>query len=614
VSNEKEQNNEEISIDNHLDEEIKEQSQDELSSEKEKQNGVPCSNCGTENPKSNLFCKNCGHPFVQKVACQNCGSEMPVYNSFCSKCGGILKQTIPHLRQTPGNEHLPPHPSQHQIVDPQKYYVAPPPPGQINTLEQMRLARYHTYNLMGTIAGYLMIFGGIIGFIIFIIMMAYAPSVIADIVPENQIATYYATLVAMFVPGCIATIIAGLSLISYRPEGNAWKGLYYTLRYLFVGFSSIMAFLIILSIGSWMFYNPSTPVNGSTVFWLFTMIEIQIVNFPLAALVAILISIFLLCVVSMEIPTIVKLVKRYRKKSKIKEVSEEITLDDSSDKESVVLELDKGRKISEEFGIKLSLLETRKGILSSVFYLFKNNPLVGSIELLGASFVISFIIVLLSTPFIGGDSEPITGEEPNPYTTIFSLAWAGVFEEISFRLLIIGIPMIVVIFIRYLMQQRNGNETKELIPADRVKVITDTEKIKIWDIPLAIRGKYKKISYPEWTLIVISSALFGFAHWEKWTGSWGAWKIVQAGVAGLFLSYAFVKYGIEAAIFIHVSNNVIIGLTVFSEMVGIRWIAGTAGFIMFSLWGIGILKISSSVINFALTMYYKKDDKKSINH
>jgi len=49
-------------------------------------------------------------------------------------------------------------------------------------------------------------------------------------------------------------------------------------------------------------------------------------------------------------------------------------------------------------------------------------------------------------------------------------------------------------------------------------------------------------------------------------------------------------------------------------MVGVRWIAGTAGFIMFSLWGIGILKISSSVINFALTMYYKKDDKKSINH
>lgn len=611
VSNDKEQNNEEIFEDNHIGEGIKEKSNDEHPIEKETHKKITCSNCGTENPKSNLFCKNCGSPFVQKVFCQSCNSEMPVYNSFCSKCGGILKQNIPRIQQTPGTMHITPHPSQQQIVDSQRYYVAPPPQDQIKTIEQIRLAKNQTYNMIATVVGFLMIFAGIVGLIFFIIMMAVAPSVIDEIVPIDQRGYYYGTLAAMFIPTITALVIAGISLVTYRPEGNAWKGFYYTLRYLFVGFSSILAIFIVLSIGSWIFYNPSTPLSGSPPFWLFTMIEIPIVNFPLVALVVIVLMVFFLGIVSMEIPILIRIIKKHRKNKK---TSEEISLDDSSSKESIHLEFDTERKIFEESGVKLSVLDKRKGILPSIFYLFKNNPLVGSIELLGASYVTSIIIILILTPFIREDTELEPIEEQNPFTTILSLAWAGVFEEISFRLLIIGIPMIFVVLVRYLMQQKNDSETNKLIPADRVKVLDDAEKIRRWDIPLAIRGKYKKISYPEWTLIIISSTLFGFAHWEKWTGSWGAWKIVQAGVAGIFLSYAFVKYGIESAIFIHVSNNVLIGLAVFSGTVGANWIAGISGFVISCLWAVGVLKFFSLVIGFALTLYYRKDDKKSLNY
>ena len=580
--------------------------------EVEKAKEITCSSCGTINPKSNLFCKNCGTPFVQKVHCSKCGSEMPVYNSFCSKCGGILKQTIPRIEKLPQQSEITPHPSQQQPIETQKYYVAPPPVNQTQVLEQMKLQRNQTFNLIGTIVGFLAIFSGIIGFIFFFIVISVSRSLIIEMYGTDQIAYYYGSLIAMFVPGCIALIIAGASLITYRPDGNAWKGFYHTLRFMFVGFSAILALFTVISIGSWMFYNPTTPVSGSTPFWLFTMIEIPINNFPLGALTAILISIFLVGVILMEIPTIIKLVKNYKKKKAEENTSQE---NEEYVTEKVKLELEKEKKIYQETGVKISILERRKGLLPSLFYFAKSNPLIGSIELLGASYVSSIILILILTPFMEegtGGGEP--GEAPDPFITILSLAWAGVFEELSFRLILIGLPMIFVMLFRYLRQSKSTNITKYTVPEDRLDVIekvekSGTEKVLLRDVFLAFRGKYKKIGIPEWILIGISSLLFGFAHWEGWTGSWGAWKIVQATVAGFFLSYAFAKYGLESSIFIHVTNNVLIGLAVYSGTAGANWISGISGFVVSCLWAIGILKFISVVIGFALHLYYRRDDK-----
>ncbi len=612
VSNDKEQNNEGILGDENTEEEVQEKSQDEIQTENDKPPKITCSSCGEENPKSNLFCKSCGAPFVQKVFCQQCNAEMPVYNSFCSKCGGVLKQNIPRIQQTSGNTSISLPASGHPIVDSQRYYVAPPPVNFQKLQEQKRLSKYQTYNTIGTVIGALLIFSGFISLILFMIVAS-----VDDVVPSESKASYYGFLIAIFIPSIIGTFIIGISLIKYRPEGNAWKGFYYTLRYLFVGFSSILAVLIVLSIGSWIFYNPSTRINGSIPFWLFVMIKIPIVDFKIVALMSIITTVFLLCVVSMVLPTSIRLYKKFQKKRKI---SDEVTPDVHSSEKSIDIELEQEKNFPEESGVKLSVFEKRKGQLNSLFYILKNNPVVGSVELLGLSFVLSVIIIFILSPFIGGDNgTPASGEPINPFISVLLLAWAGISEEISFRIFIIGIPMIFIMLIRYLMQQNKNLEPKSRIADDRMEVLTKTEKsfpakIKIWDIPLAIRGKYKKISYPEWTLIIISSTLFGFAHWEKWTGSWGAWKIFQAGVAGLILSYAFVKYGIESAIFIHVSNNVCIGLLALSQEAGASWIAGITAFIIACFWGIGIIKIISVIINFSLKMYYYKEDSKNLKY
>jgi hypothetical protein len=194
-------------------------------------------------------------------------------------------------------------------------------------------------------------------------------------------------------------------------------------------------------------------------------------------------------------------------------------------------------------------------------------------ELIGAEIIVSFIIVLILGAF-ATDDTPDVGEL-DPFNYVIQLAWAGVFEEISFRLVLIGIPMIIVVLVRFVLQKKIADKTL-----------------------LSFRGKYKIISYPEWVLIGISSILFGFAHWKGWTGGWGWWKIIQTAASGFFLSYAFVKYGIESAIFIHITNNVISGLALFtSDIPNASWLIIFSTIATFSFIFLGIMKITSYIIN-----------------
>ncbi|MHA1586205.1 MAG: CPBP family glutamic-type intramembrane protease, partial [Candidatus Heimdallarchaeota archaeon] len=249
--------------------------------------------------------------------------------------------------------------------------------------------------------------------------------------------------------------------------------------------------------------------------------------------------------------------------------------------------------------LKLSPLEEKKGIMPTAFYTIKNMSFIKSIELLGASMITSIIIILILGPFIPvPDTTPIAED---PFVSIIAVAWAGVFEELSFRLILIGVPMVFVILIRYIIQENTKTDSISL----EKKV--EKKKLKIYDIFLAIRGKYKSIGYLEWSLIGASSLIFGFAHWEGWTGSWGAWKIVQAGLSGFFLSYAFVKYGIESAIFIHITNNVISALSVVSVEVGnSSWITAITNVLIWGLMFIGIMKGVSVIINFILNRNVKQ--------
>ncbi|NPE07591.1 MAG: CPBP family intramembrane metalloprotease [Asgard group archaeon] len=556
-----------------------------------------CTNCGEKNPQANLFCNFCGHHFVDKVNCSKCGVEVPIYNSYCGYCGSpmrLTQQSTQRAQQSPAIS---------IASDKQSVYTPLhklPQDVQERLKEQQRRQRLESRNTIAMVFGIIFIVLGIGALVTFFITLFVTESdVFLELLGTADFglskAALYGALIGMNLLPVVIFMTAGISLLTYKPDNDAWNGLYKILRFLFLGLSSLVAILIIVSIFGWIFYNPNEIVSINEYFWLFYIFIIPI-NMTKSNIYILLFFIYFSCILLMTLPTLVKYLLK-RKRSDPDVIGGTEKKDDTT--ELLDTDIEKSSSQQELHILKLSPLEERKGILPTAFYQIKNMPFIKSIELLGASMISSIIIILILTPFIsGGDTGPIAED---PFVSIIAVAWAGVFEELSFRLILIGVPMIFVVLIRFIIQEN--------AMTDSVSIEKNVEKkrLKVSNIFLAIRGKYKTIGYVEWSFIGISSLIFGFAHWEGWTGSWGAWKIVQASLSGFFLSYAFVKYGIESAIFIHITNNVISALAVVSVEVGnTEWLTAITNFLTWGLMFIGIMKIVSVIINFFLNRNIKQ--------
>lgn len=566
---------------------------------------IICSNCGEKNPPTNLFCNFCGHHFVDKVNCSKCGEEVPIYNSYCSYCGAPMRlsqQTTQRMQKSSpvsmaADKQTEYTPDQQVITVPLHQL---PPNVQERLKEQQRKQKLESRNTIATVFGIIFIVLGIgalvnFFFTFFIYEMEFFSDIIGSLDAEISKAALYGALIGMNLPPVVILMTAGISLLSYKPDNDAWRGLYKILRFLFLGFSSLIAIFIIVSLIGWIFYNPNEIVSVNEYFWLFHLfiIPIDMTKFNLYIL---LFFIYFLCILLMTLPTLVRYI--LEKKRDSLDVNEE-TKNEEDTTEPLANDIQKSKSQQELHILKLNPLEEKKGIMPAVFYRLKNMPFTKSVELLGASMISSIIIILILSPFITeGDTDPIAED---PFIALTAVAWAGVFEEISFRLVLIGVPMVFVVLVRYLIQE---NAKPDPISS---KKLDEKKKLRVFDIFLAVRGKYKSIGYLEWSLIGVSSLIFGFAHWEGWTGSWGAWKIVQAGLSGFFLSYAFVKYGIESAIFIHITNNVISALSVYSAEIGnAGWITAFTNFLTWSLMFIGIMKGVSVIINLILNRNIKQ--------
>jgi len=140
--------------------------------------------------------------------------------------------------------------------------------------------------------------------------------------------------------------------------------------------------------------------------------------------------------------------------------------------------------------------------------------------LLFATLFFSLIIALMANP-----SEE---DLPSVGTTaefLFVLANASVWEEIVVRVLMIGLPLVLVDLAR-----RRG--------------LRKPQKY--------VLGGGFALGAPEVILLMVSSIIFGFAHY---TGGWGAWKIFPATVGGLAFGYLFLRFGIVASITLHFGTD-----------------------------------------------------------
>jgi len=179
----------------------------------------------------------------------------------------------------------------------------------------------------------------------------------------------------------------------------------------------------------------------------------------------------------------------------------------------------------------------------------EHSPLFETAALLFATFFFSVVIGLLVALF-GGSTGGL------PETTLaddlFSLANASVWEELAVRVLLIGIPLLLIDLFR--------------------------RSTKKWH--KYIIGSGFKFGVPEVLLVLVSAVVFGFAHYE---GGWGAWKIIPTSVAGLAFGYLFLKYGLAAGIVLHFTTDYLAmpglvfstetgALTIFIGLLAFLWV------------------------------------------
>ncbi|MGA1819863.1 MAG: CPBP family intramembrane glutamic endopeptidase [Thermoplasmatota archaeon] len=130
-------------------------------------------------------------------------------------------------------------------------------------------------------------------------------------------------------------------------------------------------------------------------------------------------------------------------------------------------------------------------------------------------YAVYWMFELFEQPTPGLD---ILSTETPIWIRMFLLADASVWEEISGRVILIGVPL----FIYRSISGGKGAQWKQLV------------------------GGTGNFGYGEVFLILLSASLFGLAHL-----GWGPWKVVPTFVHGLLFGYLFVKVGLHASIAMH---------------------------------------------------------------
>lgn len=585
---------------------------------------ITCIKCGAKNPEKNLFCTICGHHFVEKIICSRCNGEVPAFNTFCNHCGASMKteQTIasqkPSIKTETERSQQPQTPpptffrQQQQQQQQQSQYGyqsqmrAMTPEEAQRYQDQLKAQQISSRNRTAMYFGIFLVVVGLFNFGSFLIVTLTRGTEISDTMlslygisfDDFTPGLFYGSLIATYILQGIIALILGFTLIFYKPENNAWAGFAKTIRYVFLGVVGFISLLIISCLFFWIFYNPRNNITGQLPVWLFTFFGLP-VNMPVMLLVGIFMLVFFICLGLLIGPSIYKYVKDRKKKE---EGIPEVIIEDDTPTISM-----NDNKANFSPLIAYNEVEKRKARMPDVFYRIKNSSFMKTFELLGLMFLVSLAIAticLLLGVIPDADLAP-AGDTP-PAVLFISATWAGISEEISFRLILIGLPMIVVVAIRYLIEngkismpsyQKSVQGTAFFKIKSRVVRIDDNLNLTKWDIALAIRGKYKRVGYPEWILIGISALIFGLAHWEGWTGSWGAWKILHAGTIGIFLGYAFVKYGIESAIVLHFTNNALAAINSISAVSELYWMEGAMTFLVTSFSLLGMMKIFSEALN-----------------
>ena len=138
----------------------------------------------------------------------------------------------------------------------------------------------------------------------------------------------------------------------------------------------------------------------------------------------------------------------------------------------------------------------------------------------------------------------------NPYNILLNLAYAPIDEEFAFRITTIGIPLAIFLLVIYRSDPRLHGFKNWITLFFLTLFSPELAKSRMGYKTVAANGLVHGISPLEWTLIVISSIVFGAAHYLAGSG-WDIGKVSTAALAGFVFAVMYVSYGAYADILLH---------------------------------------------------------------
>ena len=160
----------------------------------------------------------------------------------------------------------------------------------------------------------------------------------------------------------------------------------------------------------------------------------------------------------------------------------------------------------------------------------EHSPLYTVCTLIMVSILITIIFQIVIPALFGMTSNSMDVSTLDRWAILYSAAEAPVWEELISRVLLLGIPLMIADF-----------------------ALSKTTDYQRKPLKRYVLGGGFEFGTKEIVFLLISSMLFGYAH----LGSWDAFKIIPATVAGLMMGYLFLKFGLYASIAFHAINNLI---------------------------------------------------------
>jgi len=188
----------------------------------------------------------------------------------------------------------------------------------------------------------------------------------------------------------------------------------------------------------------------------------------------------------------------------------------------------------------------RKGFSRPFSQLFNNNLF--AMPIITGMLFVSFITihVFLGVPTGPGPFEP--SEDPlQPFKNFFAVTYSPLVEEIGFRVIPMGIFLVVYLFVvgRKRVVALSGRELLKVLfltplYPDKAKELLGIRTVR----ELGVRS----ISLAEWIVIVLTSVAFGVVHIGD---GWEAGKSISVTIDGLAFGLAYLLYGVQAPILLH---------------------------------------------------------------